>query len=95
VYSLLEVLTKGERAPAKTVHGIIETLIDHAQQGVYRPGARERQWVEHDSRKVGRNILSLATPTVGRTGRCFSGQRGIAGSFKEVALGDDPCTPIN
>ena len=47
VYSLLEVLTKGEWAPAKTVHGIIETLIDHAQQGVYRPGAWERQWLEH------------------------------------------------
>ena len=40
VYSLLEVL---EWAPAKTVHGIIETLIDHAQQGVYRPGPWERQ----------------------------------------------------
>jgi hypothetical protein len=45
VYSLLEVLTKGEWAPAKTVPGIIETLIDHAQQGVYRPGAWERQWL--------------------------------------------------
>jgi hypothetical protein len=29
------------------VHGIIETLIDHVQQGVYRPGAWERQWLEH------------------------------------------------
>jgi hypothetical protein len=46
VYSLLEVLTKGEWAPAKTVHGVIDTLIDHAQQGVYRPGAWERQWLE-------------------------------------------------
>ena len=34
MYSLLEVLTKGEWAPAKTVQGVIETLIDHAQRGV-------------------------------------------------------------
>src|SRR5215469_7693105 len=46
MYSLLEVLTKGEWAPAKTVQGVIEMLIDHAQQGVYRPGAWERQWLE-------------------------------------------------
>lgn len=25
---------------------VIEQLVDHAQQGVYRPGAWERQWVE-------------------------------------------------
>jgi len=45
VYGLLEVLTKGDGAP-KTVEGVVLTLVDHAQQGVYRPGAWERQWLE-------------------------------------------------
>jgi hypothetical protein len=27
------------------VKSVVETLIDHAQQGVYRPGAWERQWL--------------------------------------------------
>jgi hypothetical protein len=25
---------------------VVLTLVDHAQQGVYRPGASERQWLE-------------------------------------------------
>ena len=41
VYSLLEVLTRGEAAPVPDVEGVIKKLIDHAQQGVYRPGAWE------------------------------------------------------
>lgn len=45
VYHLLEVLTKGEYAP-KTVEDVVATLIDHAQQGVYRPGAWEREWLQ-------------------------------------------------
>jgi hypothetical protein len=45
VYSLLEVLTIGKYSP-NTVQGVIEQLIDHAQQGVYRPGAWERGWLE-------------------------------------------------
>lgn len=44
VYALLEVLTKGEYAP-ESVEGVVLQLIDHAQQGVYRPGAWERGWL--------------------------------------------------
>jgi hypothetical protein len=44
VYELLEVLTKGEYGP-KTVEGVVLELIDHAQSGVYRPGAWERDWL--------------------------------------------------
>jgi len=28
-----------------TIADVIEKLVDHAQQGVYRPGAWEREWV--------------------------------------------------
>jgi len=45
VYTLLEVLTRGESAPQDTVEGVIYELINHAQQGVYRPGAWERDWL--------------------------------------------------
>ena len=45
LYALLEVLTRGESAPQRTVEGVIYELIDHAQQGVYRPGAWERDWL--------------------------------------------------
>lgn len=44
VFSLLQVLTKGQYAP-KTVEDVVLQLIDHAQQGVYRPGAWERNWL--------------------------------------------------
>jgi hypothetical protein len=44
VYALLEVLTRGS-APADSVEGVIMQLVDHAQQGVYRPGAWERDWL--------------------------------------------------
>jgi hypothetical protein len=44
VYELLEVLTKGEGCP-RSVKGVVQELIDHAQQGVYRPGAWERDWL--------------------------------------------------
>jgi hypothetical protein len=47
VYRLLEVLTKGaEVTGAQTVKDVLLTLVDHAQQGVYRPGAWEREWLE-------------------------------------------------
>jgi hypothetical protein len=36
VYALLEVLTHGEYAP-DSVQDVVLQLIDHAQQGVYRP----------------------------------------------------------
>jgi len=44
VYALLEVLTNGEYAP-ESVEDVVLKLIDHAQQGVYRPGAWERDWL--------------------------------------------------
>ena len=45
VYGLLAVLTKGKHAEG-SVQGVVKKLIDHAQQGVYRPGAWERRWLE-------------------------------------------------
>jgi hypothetical protein len=44
VYRLLEALTSGESAP-RSVEAVIGALIDHAQQGVYRPGSWERGWL--------------------------------------------------
>jgi hypothetical protein len=44
VHQLLEALTKGDYAP-RTVEGVVTKLVDHAQQGVYRPGAWEREWL--------------------------------------------------
>jgi hypothetical protein len=44
-YKLLEVLTRGEYSSCESVEDVIEKLIDHAQQGVYRPGAWERGWL--------------------------------------------------
>jgi len=41
VYSLLKVLVE----PDGSVEGVLSELIDHAQQGVYRPGAWERNWL--------------------------------------------------
>jgi hypothetical protein len=43
-YQLLQVLTCGPYAP-QSVEDVIGRLIDHAQQGVYRPGAWERDWL--------------------------------------------------
>lgn len=45
VHSLLSVITKSDMGPT-TVAEVIETLIDHAQQGIYRPGSWERGWLE-------------------------------------------------
>lgn len=45
VADLLTVLTTGEYAP-EDLRSVIMELIDHAQQGVYRPGAWERGWLE-------------------------------------------------
>ena len=44
VVALLEVLTCGPYAP-QLVEDVVSKLIDHAQQGVYRPGAWERDWL--------------------------------------------------
>jgi hypothetical protein len=44
VYSLLGVLAEGDYGP-ETVEQVVLELIDHAQQGVYRPGAWEREWL--------------------------------------------------
>jgi hypothetical protein len=43
-YRLLQVLTCGSYAP-QSVEEVIGRLVDHAQQGVYRPGAWERGWL--------------------------------------------------
>jgi hypothetical protein len=43
-YGLLQVLTCGPYAP-QSVEGVIGQLIDHVCQGVYRPGAWEREWL--------------------------------------------------
>ena len=32
-------------APSPNLVGIVAELVDHAQQGVYRPGAWQREWV--------------------------------------------------
>lgn len=43
-YGLLQVLRCGPYAP-QSVEDVIGQLIDHACQGVYRPGAWERDWL--------------------------------------------------
>lgn len=46
VAGLLAVLHPSETLDPNTkVQQVIERLIDHAQQGVYRPGAWERDWL--------------------------------------------------
>jgi hypothetical protein len=45
VYALLEVLTRGAGG-LDSVEAVVLRLIDHAQQGVYRPGSWERGWLE-------------------------------------------------
>jgi hypothetical protein len=44
VYSLLKVLALGELVEGD-VKRVVLRLIDHAQQGVYRPGSWERNWL--------------------------------------------------
>jgi hypothetical protein len=43
VYELLATLVSADWCT--DVAAVVETLIDHAQQGVYRPGAWERSWL--------------------------------------------------
>ena len=43
-YDLLQVLMCGPYAP-QSVEEVVGQLIDHARQGVYRPGAWERDWL--------------------------------------------------
>jgi len=43
-YGLLQVLTCGSDAP-QSVEDVVGQLVDHARQGVYRPGAWERDWL--------------------------------------------------
>jgi hypothetical protein len=44
VYELLAVPSGGTNGNPANVTGVIEELVDHAQQGIYRPGAWEREW---------------------------------------------------
>lgn len=48
VYSLLDVLgyTGALDGSRRSVDDVVMQLVDHAQQGVYRPGAWERGWLE-------------------------------------------------
>jgi len=41
VYALLQTLCDADQ----TIDSVVEDLVDHAQQGVYRPGAWEREWL--------------------------------------------------
>lgn len=45
VYALLAVLGHTEGFAPAPVAAVVATLIDHAQQGVYRPGSWERGWL--------------------------------------------------
>jgi hypothetical protein len=42
---LLELLTRGEHAPARDLTGVVLHLVHSAADGVCRPGAWERGWV--------------------------------------------------
>lgn len=44
VYGLLEVLTRSRYGP-ESVEAVVDQLIDHTQQGIYRPGSWEREWL--------------------------------------------------
>jgi hypothetical protein len=48
VYALLEVLGRDPyfAASPAPVEAVVVKLVDHAQQGVYRPGSWERGWLE-------------------------------------------------
>lgn len=61
VYALLEVLTHGEYAP-RSVEDAVLKLIDHAQQGVYRPGAWERDWLRQAFGDDWTEYLELGDP---------------------------------
>ena len=58
VYSLLEVLARGPSGLG-SVEGVVHELIDHAQQGVYRPGAWERDWL---TQAFGSEFVHLLEP---------------------------------
>jgi hypothetical protein len=45
VAALLAVLHDGQLTGEAAVGDVLRKLIDHAQQGVYRPGAWEREWI--------------------------------------------------
>ena len=68
VADLLTVLTVGEYAP-DDLKGVLMELIDHAQQGVYRPGAWERGWLEHAFGDEWQAALEPDTDNVAGDGR--------------------------
>jgi hypothetical protein len=61
VADLLTVLTTGEYAP-DDLQGVLMELIDHAQQGVARPGAWERGWL---TQAFGEDWLDALEPDTG------------------------------
>lgn len=77
-YTLLEVLTRSQHSLCATVEEVIEQLIDHAQQGVYRPGAWERPWL---MQAFGDDWLQFLEPDPDRT---------IPGSIGGIGRNDMP-----
>lgn len=78
VYALLATLHE-----KKDVQSVVAELIDHAQQGVYRPGAWERSWLEQVFGKDWQERLEQGDP-YGReeTGVCSPFQRPRAAATK-------------
>lgn len=68
VARLLTVLTTGDYAP-DDLHGVIMKLVDHAQQGIYRPGAWERGWLERAFGDEWENALEPDTDDLSADGR--------------------------
>ncbi|HMG65576.1 MAG TPA: hypothetical protein VK599_21740 [Streptosporangiaceae bacterium] len=68
VADLLTVLTTGEYAP-DDLEGVLMELVDHAQQGVYRPGAWERGWLRQAFGEDWESALEPDTDDVAGDGR--------------------------
>lgn len=85
VYSLLEVLGQGDAVDRRgserriSVENVVSKLIDHAQQGVYRPGAWERQWLEMAFSDDWQKFLEPGDP-YGRAGDGFMFCRPVRGT---------------
>jgi len=75
-----------------TVEDVVVDLIDHAQEGVYRPGGWERIGSSKRSVTRGKTIWSRAIPTgaIGRVRSYYS--RGRAGE-RLPANGQSPAEP--
>ena len=90
-YRLLEVLTCGPYAPP-SVEDVIERLVDHAQQGVYLPGAWERDWLREQFRDDGRPIWSREIRMAARTAKGSSSGRSVR-DREDGGLNNGACSP--